>query len=685
MMTDVLLEIFGEEIPARMQLQAATHYQNLWQEQLLEHRLTGEIQTFVTPQRLAILISKVPTHTPETIEEKRGPRLSAPQAALDGFLRSNQITADALTQKNDYWFYQKTITPQPVSEMLATMLQDVLRQMPWPKSMRWPQASHAWIRPIRRILCQVDATPLIFPITEFGIMTTSELVGHRFSDPHTFALPFAQDYVETLAHHGAVVNHITRRESIQHQLQSIAAQNQLTMDLDTPLLDELVGLTEHPTVFLGRIDPEFMTLPPPILSISMRVHQKYVPLKDSHGQMAPFFAGVANIAPQRMDIMIAGYERVLRARLSDAQFFWEQDLKSPLASFNDKLSQIIYHARLGTLQQKVQRLTHLMETEAGKTAAQLCKADLTTQVVREFPELQGTMGMLYAQKQGIALPIAQAIQEHYQPQGPIDTCPTQELSVHLALADKFDILVGFFAVGEAPTGSRDPYGLRRAALGIIRLIRENRLQDFNITHYLKKVYAAYHEQGMDLAQDTSMPLVHAFIIERLVHQLRTEGLRHDCIQAVLALEPLSPNILDMIIRIKLLNTYLNTPEGGALQAAFNRAHGILTEPATIQFLNSTEHIPPTVVFTEAAETQLAQALDAITQRRHAHAGAPDYADMIQWLATLHAPVEQFFTLRIHDSCETTRRRRLHLLQRLVDETCMIADLSQLEGVVTASQ
>ena len=490
-MPQLVLELFSEEIPARMQARARDDLKRLVTDALTSAGLSFEkLEAYATPRRIALVVEGLPDAQPDISEEKRGPRTDAPENAVAGFLRANDITIEQCERrvagKGEFWFAVIERQGRPTDYVLTEILPDAIRKLPWQKSMRWGEGSLRWVRPLKRILCVLDAETVPLDIGD-GIPCGNVTSGHRFLSPDTFEVGFFDDYEKTLQLNKVILQAAHRRDLIEQSSNTLVRERKLKVKRDAALLAEVAGLVEWPVALLGQIDGEFMVLPDEVLSTTMRSHQKYFSVVFEDGKLAPFFIVVANMeAADGGAAIVAGNERVLRARLSDAKFFWDQDRKSTLESRVPALAEMVFHQKLGTLEDKVQRVTNL-STELAKwvpaadkkhvqRAAVLCKADLTTGMVGEFAELQGTIGRYYAVAEGANEEVADAIAEHYSPAGPDDECPSKPVSVTLALADKFDTLAGFFGINEKPTGSRDPFALRRAALGIIRIILENNLR-----------------------------------------------------------------------------------------------------------------------------------------------------------------------------------------------------------------
>jgi glycyl-tRNA synthetase beta chain len=522
-MPELLLELLSEEIPARMQARAAEDLKRLVCEGLERAQLAYmRADEYVTPRRLALVVEGLPDRQPDVREERKGPRVGSPDAAIQGFLRASRLAeidqAEIRdTEKGKFHFAVRIMAGLPIDRAIVSVLGDAIDNLPWPKSMRWRDTDFRWVRPLQNVLAMVDNREIIFecdlirtPDTvvnprhgENTLKANNRTIGHRFLAPDWFEVRNFADYKEKLRAAKVIVDQSERRARILDEARRLAAAEGLRLREDEALLDEVTGLVEWPVIMLGRIDPAFMEVPPEVLVSAMRRHQKYFSLLNADGKLAPWFVLVANTeATDGGKAIVAGNERVLRARLSDAKFFWDEDRKRSLESRVPKLAERVFHAKLGSDLARAERLAAFArvlarfcdaDPDMAKRAARLCKADLTTAMVGEFPELQGLMGSYYALHDGEPADVAQAIAEHYAPQGPSDHCPTAPVSVAVALADKIDTLTGFFAIGEQPTGSKDPFALRRAALGVLRIIIENRVR-LNLRPSFLEVYFAYVEQ-----------------------------------------------------------------------------------------------------------------------------------------------------------------------------------------------
>jgi glycyl-tRNA synthetase beta chain len=691
-MVDYLLELLTEEIPARMQARAAEDLQRLAAEQLKDAGLAyAGLKTFVTPRRLTLAISGLPEAQPDQSEERRGPRKGAPDAAVQGFLKSAGLTSLDQCQERDtgkgvFYFALIKRSGKPTAEVLPPLVRAIVQDFPWPKSMRFPAAPFRWVRPINSALSLLDGKVLPLPLD--GIPVGHTTIGHRFLAPQRIPIKDFEDYDAKLHRASVVLDADQRRRQIAEALEKAAKSLQLVLKDDPGLLNEVTGLVEFPTVLAGAIDPAFMTLPPEVLTASMRAHQKYFALLDKKGELASKFLVVSNMTARDGGKTIAsGNERVLRARLSDAQFFWEQDRKVPLASRVPKLAERVFHAKLGTMEDKVTRLEALVAVVAhylpgdcvqlARSAAFLAKADLSTGMVGEFPELQGIMGRYYALNDGESREVADAIGEHYSPQGPSDKCPTGPVSVAVALADKIDTLVGFFSVGEVPTGSRDPFALRRAALGVIRLIIENKLRLPLLSAFKSAFTIGTQARTGGFEKDPATDLL-AFFADRLKVHLREKGVRHDLITAVFSLGG-EDDLVRLLARVEALDRFLKSDDGANLLVAYRRAANIVRieekqdgrtydGPARREALEMPE------------EKALAERLEAATAKAEAALKREAFDEAMTALAGLRAPVDEFFErVTVNTDKPELRENRLRLLSEIRAALNRVADFSQIEG------
>src|SRR5579863_8732858 len=600
-MAELLLELLTEEIPARMQVRAAEDLRRLATEKLSEAGLGPKgLRTYVTPRRLVLVADGLVERQPDTSEERRGPRVGAPAQAVEGFLKSAGLRSLDQCEQRDtgkgvFHFAVIKRTGKPTAELLPDLLRQFLLELPWPKSMRFPAASFRWVRPINSIICLFDGR--VVPLSLDGIPVGDTTRGHRFLAPEPIKVRDFADYQASLRAADVILDRDERKRIIAEGLDTAARAAGLALKPDSDLLDEVTGLVEWPVVLMGTIEPDFMSLPPEVLTTSMRAHQKYFACLDAQGDLAPKFLLVSNmIAADGGKQIVAGNERVLRARLSDAQFFWEQDRKVALHARVPKLRERLFYRGLGTMEDKVMRLEALAvelaryvpgdHVPAIRSAATLAKADLSTGMVGEFPELQGVMGRYYALHDGERREVADAIADHYSPQGPNDRCPTAPVSVAVALADKIDTLVGFWRIGEKPTGSKDPFALRRAALGVIRLIIENRLR-IALSSVFGAASRLFDDQGvLATAGGRETPRAAAvhenllvrdlldFFADRLKVHLRERGVRHDLITAVFALAG-EDDLVRLLARVDALHRFVGSEDGANLLVAYRRAANIV--------------------------------------------------------------------------------------------------------------
>ena len=683
-MPEFFLELFSEEIPARMQRQAADDLQGLI-DSFLEKLLPPlpSISTYFGPRRLAASVD-VFDAVPAATTSVRGPRVNAPEQALSGFLRRYAATRDDLRADGDHFVLDIVTDAVPAAQLIASEMPKALRDFPWRKSMRWGGTSNfVWVRPLRRIICLLDGAIVPFDLRDgsddgHGLVSGDLTEGHRFHAPGAFAVTNAANWRQQLLAHKVLVDADDRKRVIADRIAGLAAEKSLAVVDDPGLLEEVAGLVEWPVPHLGRIADEHMDLPPEVMQVSMRVNQRYFALRTADGAAAPWFAFVANIqADDNGAVIIAGNERVLRARFADARHFWDLDRKARLETRVPALDSVTFHAKLGTQGDRVRRLAGLAETigplvgassAQSARAATLAKADLVSGMVGEFPELQGVMGRYYALHDGEFSEIADAIRDHYAPRGPAEPAPSAPVSIAVALADKLDQLTRFFAIGEKPTGSGDPYALRRAALGVIRIIRENGLR-----LHLRHVLAAAS------ADAATIQAVFEFIVERLVVQLRTDGARYDVLNAVFAARGLDQedDLVALLARSDAVASLLQTPDGANLLTAYRRAANILRieERKDGPFKAS----PDPELYREAAEIDLDHALAAchvVVRLLNEEA----YGLAMSTMAGLRAPLDAFFEkVTVNATEPTLRRNRLRLLNQVRSMMDQIADFSRIEG------
>ena len=628
------------------------------------------IKTFAGPRRLTLVISGLPAKQADVKEERKGPRVGAPEKAIEGFLRGAGVTLAQCLKQNDGKgeFYVAVIERQgrETAAVLAEILPEAMAKLPWPKSMRWkPGVTTRWVRPLHSILCTFDGETV--PFSFAGVSSGRHTLGHRFLSPGKIEVRRFDDYAAALKKAHVVLDAEERAAIIFEGVKQAAFIHGLELIPDEGLLAEVAGLAEWPVVLIGTIEDQFMDLPPEILQTSMRTHQKYFALRDPKtGKMANRFALVANmVAEDGGKEIVAGNERVLRARLFDAKFFWDEDRKRRLDSRIDDLKGIVFHAKLGTQFERVERIAKLASEIATKIgadpkkaerAARLAKADLTSGVVGEFPELQGIMGRYYALHDKEDVEVADAIRDHYKPVGPSDALPAGKISISVALADKLDALIGFFAVGEKPTGSGDPFALRRAALGVIRILIEHKLR---------------------LPLKVSDDLL-SFFADRLKVALREKGIRYDLIDAVFALGH-EDDLVRLVARVEALQAFLKTDDGVNLLAGYKRAANILKVEEKKDGKTFTGEVDEGKL-TEPAEKTLFAALKE-TQAAIAPAlEEENFADAMRQLAVLRVPVDAFFeSVKVNAEDAMLRENRLHLLAALRAAVHVIGDFSKIEG------
>lgn len=690
-MAELLLELFSEEIPARMQRRAAEDLKRLVLERVKEARLDWDAaRAFVTPRRLTLVVDGLPAKQPDISEERRGPRVGAPDKAVDGFLRGNGLTRDALvereTPKGSFYFAVVEQAGRATADVLVDVVSGAIAAMGWPKSMRWGGNDVRWVRPLHSILCLFDGATVP---ARFGHITAGGVTrGHRFMAPDEIEVRGFDDYSSKLGAADVMLDADARRRLILRDAEALCAEAGLTLRRDDALLDEVTGLVEWPVVMMGRIDEAFMAVPDEALISAMRTHQKYFVADDKAGKLAPRFVMVANIAASDGGkAIVNGNERVLRARLADARFFWDNDRKTPLADRIEGLESLVFHARLGSVAEKVARLESLAMTLAGympgadaalaERAARLSKADLVTDMVDEFPELQGIMGRYYALHDDEDAAVAEAIGDHYAPQGPGDRAPSAPVSVALALADKLDTLVGFFAIDEKPTGSKDPFALRRAALGVLRLLLENEVR-VPLRPVIEKAAAAYGPELAAIDRDTLFDDLMGFLADRLKVLLRDQGVRHDLVAAVFA-GVKDDDIVRLIARVRALQTFVDGEDGANLIAAYRRASNIVRieeKKDGVRYHGEAA----TALLEQDEERALHDGLRDAGKRIADALEAEDFQGAMTALAALRGPVDAFFDeVTVNCDAPDVRRNRLMLLSEIRAALGSIADFSKIEG------
>lgn len=674
-MPELLLELFCEEIPARMQARAAQDLQRLITDGLTAAGLAFDgVKSFVTPRRLCFAADGVPAMQPARTEERKGPRVGSPQAAISGFLSSTGLTLEQLevraVGKAEFYFAVTERKGSPSAQVVAEIVEKTVREFPWPKSMRWGSGSLRWVRPLHSILCCFDGAPLTFEID--GVKAGDATRGHRFMAPDVIHVRNFAEYSAALEKAFVCLDPVERKARILEQANALAAAAGLELIPDDALLDEVAGLNEWPTALLGKFDEVFLEVPPEVLRTAMRAHQKYFSLRDAKtGKFAPHFIVVANLLAADGGAMIAqGNQRVLAARLSDAKFFWDQDGRETLEIRIYGLKEMVFHARLGSVHDKVLRNIKLAEQLAefipgtdkilAGRAAMLAKCDLVTQMVGEFPELQGTMGRYYALADGERAEVADAIRDHYSPAGPSDACPTAPLSIGVAMADKLDTLIQFWGINEKPTGSKDPFALRRAALGVIRIILENGLR--------LKLAPLFGDQADDLL---------SFFADRLkVHLREARGLRHDLVDAVFAMGGQDDLVL-LVKRAEALDEFLRTDDGAILLAAYKRAVNILRIEEKRDGVSYDRHADP-AGFQQDEERALFDAISTVAAQAVAAVKDEDFTAAMTAMARLRAPVDAFFDkVTVNADDAELRVNRLALLSQIRSTLETVADFSKI--------
>lgn len=747
-MPDLLIELFSEEIPARMQSRAAQDLKKRMTDGLVEAGLTyAGAEAFATPRRLTLAVEGLTAQSPTVREERKGPRVDAPEKAVQGFLRGAGLTLDQLekrdTPKGAVYFAMIEKPGRPAAEIVAEVLEAVVRNFPWPKSMRWGSGSLRWVRPLHSILCVLtdDNGAQVVPLAIDGIEAGDSTEGHRFMSPGRFPVTSFEDYEARLKRAHVMLAAPERVDHIWNDATNMAFAAGLEVVEDRALLDEVAGLVEWPVVLMGEIDAEFLDLPPEVLQTSMREHQKFFSVRDPKSGKIVRFVTVANReTADNGAIILAGNHKVLGARLADAQFFWQNDLRiaqSDIGKWTQALDNVTFHNKLGSQGERIARIKALAreiapvtgaDPDAAEQAARLAKADLSSEMVGEFPELQGVMGRYYIAAAGYDAAVAQASEEHYSPLGPSDTVPTAPVSVAVALADKIDTLTGFWAIDEKPTGSKDPFALRRAALGVIRLVLENGLHmQIGIatkSSFSKHLLARYHAEKVKTAEEISELKekgVHdnivddareifegsvkayddvdatsfaddfygealdgmasdllAFLHDRLKVHLREEGIRHDIIDACIAM-PGSDDLALLVKRARALDAELKTEEGENLLQGFKRASNILAQAEEKDGVEYSFGADPKFA-EDPTETALFTALEQAEPQIKSALAQEDFPAAMAAMAGLRGPIDAFFeAVQINTENQTLRRNRLNLLHQ-IRATCMeVADLTRIEG------
>ena len=704
-MADLILELFSEEIPARMQAKAESDLGTALEKALGEAGLNwSKLETASGPRRLTVFMDGLTERSADVKEERKGPKVGAPDKAVEGFLRGaglsdiSQAEVRSDPKKGDFYVAGIETPGRDATDIIAEAVPAIIRGFHWPKSMRWGTGDLRWVRPLQRIVCVLDGKVVPFEVD--GISSGDETEGHRVHGRGPFKVTFRKDYESQLSGAGHVkLTRDARREVILAGIEKVCAEAGLEWIEDKGLLEEVVGLAEWPVVVLGDMDPAFLALPPEVIQLSMRTHQKYFAVNDRKtGKLAPNFIVVANIeAADGGKKLAEGNSRVLSARLDDGRFFWEKDKATPLEDMAEKLSTIAFKAELGSLGDKVERVAALAHELAPKVgadpglaerAARLAKADLVSEMVGEFPELQGVMGRYYALEAGEPAAVADAIRDHYKPQGPSDSVPTDPVSIAVALADKLDTLVGFWAIDEKPTGSKDPFALRRAALGVVRITLANDLRlgfqgilgmsDFEFQNQKGLQISDGPFVGLTKLSLDSLDLL-SFFADRLKQHLRDEGQRHDLIDAVFALG--EDDLVLITRRVEALGAFLDTEDGANLLAGYKRAANILKAEEKKGDLPADLSVNDALIAKGPAEEKaLAKALSDVEAAIENPLKSEDFTAAMAELAKLRGPVDAFFeAVMVNDEDSAVRANRLALLTKIRGTLHRVADFSRIDG------
>jgi glycyl-tRNA synthetase beta chain len=707
-MPDLLLEFLSEEIPARMQARAAEDLQKMVTDRLIAAGLAYEgAKGFATPRRLALSVHGVPARQPDVKEEKKGPRVGAPENAIAGFLKAAglQSIKQAKVQpdkKGDFYVAVIDKPGRPTLDVIAEMIPDVVRNFPWPKSMRWGTGRLSWVRPLHSIVATFGPEteePVVVPFDIDGIKGGDETRGHRFMAPGAIKVRRFEDYVAKLEKAKVVLDPARRADVILADAKNLAFAQGYELVEDIGLLAEVAGLVEWPVTLMGAFDKSFLAIPDEVIRATIRNNQKCFVLRDPQtAKLANKFILVANEeAADGGKAIVAGNERVIRARLSDAKFFYETDLKTRLEDRLPKFEHIIFHEKLGTQAARIARiralagqLSAIVDAEAAKAerAADLCKADLLTDVVGEFPELQGLMGRYYAEAQNEDEAVAHACEDHYKPKGPDDLVPAEPVSIAVALADKIDTLTGFWAIFEPPTGSKDPYALRRAALGVIRIVLDNEIRinlrkifHSRLTGWFESLTPRVHkftsEQISESSKAASSDLL-AFFADRLKVQLRDQGARHDLVDAVFSLSG-QDDLLMIVRRVDALGKFLDSDDGKNLLAGYKRATNIIRIEEKKDKREYTG-APEPQKYELPEEKALAEAIDVAKKEASAAVAKEDFSAAMLAMAKLRPRVDAFFDkVTVNVDNKGLRENRLKLLNEIREATRSVADFSKIEG------
>nr|WP_217482824.1 glycine--tRNA ligase subunit beta [Sulfitobacter maritimus] len=755
----MLIELFSEEIPARMQKRAGEDLQKLVTNGLVDAGLTyGSAAVFTTPRRLTLALGDMLAASPRQVEERKGPKADAPEKAIEGFLRGAGLTRDQLeerdTPKGKILFAKIEKPGRPAAEIVAEVLEQTIRNFPWPKSMRWGAGNLKWVRPLHSILCIIsdEAGAEVVPLTVDGITAGNTTRGHRFLAPDEIEVTGFEDYQAKLARASVVLDPASRADTIWHDATNVAFAAGLEVVEDAGLLAEVAGLVEYPVVLMGRIGKDFLGLPPEVLQTSMKEHQKFFSVRNpKSGQIERFITVANRTTADEGTTILAGNEKVLGARLSDAKFFWDNDLRTVTAeggmeTWVKALENVTFHNKLGTQAELIDRMATLShelaplvgaDADEAEQAARVAKADLSSEMVYEFPELQGLMGSYYARKAGLSDAVADAAKDHYAPLGPSDDVPTAPVSIAVALAEKIDKLTGFWAIDEKPTGSKDPFALRRAALGVIRILVENdlnisglsalqisyaalinsqldadranilvgdvdgtelwsrgshvtlddgetaRRNDSEIAQAIEQGEIIFTDGSADHGSRIALPnefasSVLSFIHDRLKVYLRDQGIRHDVIDACIAMEG-SDDLTLLVKRARALSETLKTDDGENLIQGFKRANNILSQAEEADGVEYSFGADPKFAETDA-EKDLFAALDKAEAKITPAMAAQDFSTAMAGMAELRGPIDAFFeTVQVNADNPTVRRNRLNLLSRIRTICSAVADLTKLDG------
>jgi glycyl-tRNA synthetase beta chain len=702
-MPNLLLELFSEEIPSWMQRAAAEAIEQKVFEALCTEMSNFEwsfskdeiekmtFKKFYTARRIAIYIANIPEQTQKQIREPKGPRVNAPDAAIDGFCKANSITrSDLQTQsdgKNEFYIARIEVPSQKTVDVLKPILDKVIASYTWPKSMRWGAYEQSWVRPLQNICCLLDGA--VVPVSFAHITANNKTFGHRFMAPDEITLNSPTEYEAALEKAFVIADADKRKKLIADGMSQTASALGLEVVEDAALLEEVTGLVEWPVILQGRIGDNFMDLPPEVLRSEMRNHQKYFNLRKANAEgIAPEFVLASNlIASDGGTAIISGNERVLRARLADGRFYWDQDRKKPLGEWAKGLENMVFHAKIGHMAYRVERIEivakelckYILAADAKKVqrAASLCKADLTSGMVGEFPELQGIMGRYYAQQQNEHQEVADAVRDHYLPLGPQSPCPIEPTAYIVSLADKLDSLTGLFAIGDKPTGSKDPYALRRAALGVIRIILENKLRlplksvlGHALTNYIN--LATKTQDNDAILQDLL-----SFFADRLKVMLKDQGIRHDLVAAVFTAE--EDDIFRVANRAQALARFVDSEDGINLLSAYKRAANILRIEEKKDGAKYNTAVDA-ILLQQAEEAALHKALAGITSNLPALLKAENYEAAMTTLSTLRTPLDAFFDkVTVNTDDATLRKNRLLLLGQITGMMESVADFAVVEG------